>query len=83
MEPNSMYFSAEMVKAGEMTKFIDQLNALSYGKGSFYNDIHIKPEDAGAFVVEWVQVPWDHAYGGYFVFVGDDECVCSVDDTDE
>ena len=38
-----------------------------------YNDIHIKPEDLGAFTIEWVQVPWSGEYGGRFEYLEEDE----------
>ena len=72
---NSQYFSKQQVENGEMTEFINLLCKLSYGEGSNYNDIRIKPEDLGAFVVEWAEVPWSHQYGGSFVYVEEDEVV--------
>jgi len=68
MYMNHVYFSKEQVTAGEMNKFLNLLFEQCYGEGNDYNDIHIYPEDLGAFTVEWEQVPWSHEYGGRFVF---------------
>ena len=77
---NRMYFSGPMFESGEMAKFIETLCAQAYCKQdpdvALYNDIRIRPEDCGAFSVEWVQVPWDGAYGGSFQYVDEDEVVC-------
>lgn len=75
MEKNSMYFSKEMIEEGQLTSFLRELLEQSYGKGGYYNDIHVLPADLGAFVVEWVQLPWDHDYGGSFQYVDDDQVV--------
>lgn len=75
MEVNSQYFSKEQVEAGEMTEFINVLLKQCHGKGNRYNDIHIKPEDCEAFSVEWINVPWDNAYGGSFQYVDEDQAV--------
>lgn len=77
---NRMYFTDSMVESGEMAKFIETLCAQAYCKQdpdiALYNDIRIHPEDCGAFSVEWVQLPWDGAYGGNFQYVDEDEVVC-------
>jgi hypothetical protein len=70
---NSQYFDDEQVKEGQLTSFINLLNNEAYGAGKYYNDIHIKPADCGAYIVEWVQVPWDGAFGGSFQYVAEDE----------
>lgn len=75
MSINTQFFSKEQVDAGEMTEFISLLTKQSYGKGNRYNDIHIKIEDYGAFSVEWVEVPWSHAYGGSFTYVDEGQVV--------
>ena len=72
---NSQYFSKEQIKAGEMQKLLDFLMAEAYGAGDHYNDIHIKPEDCGAFVVEWAQVPWSHDWGGQFVLLKEGQVI--------
>ena len=75
-----MYFTKEDVEAGLMTKLINYLCDYSYASGprefSHYNDIHIKPEDCNAFIVEWEQTPWSHDYGGKFEYVDEDQEVC-------
>ena len=73
---NSVYFSREDVSKGLMAEFIAVLCRNTYESENLMNDIHIKPEDIGAFAVEWVQVPWDHSYGGKFEFVDEDQEVC-------
>ena len=75
---NKMYFSSEMVAAGELTKFVSILLEQSYSKSNLYNDIHIYPEDLGAFIVEWVQLPWDHCYGGRFEYVDEEHEVVPI-----
>jgi hypothetical protein len=56
---NSQYFSEEQVKAGEMDAFLKALRAQDYGKGGYYNDVHIKPADCGAYSVDWAQLRWE------------------------
>ena len=56
---NSQYFSEEQVKAGEMDAFLKALRAQDYGKGGYYNDVHIKPVDCGAYSVDWSQLRWE------------------------
>ena len=72
---NSMYFSEEQVKAGELAEFLNVLLKQSYGKGDSYNEIHIKPVGDQSFTVEWICVPWSGNYGGHFEFVNDDQLV--------
>ena len=72
---NSQYFSKEQIEAGEMAKLLDFLMNEAYGAGTHYNDIHIKPEDCEAFIVEWEQVPWDHSFGGRFAYLNEDEVI--------
>ena len=72
---NSQYFDEEQVKAGELYEFLSLLMKQCYGKGNNYNDIHIRPEDCGAFSIEWTTSPWDHSYGGRFEYVGEDQTV--------
>lgn len=74
---NSMYFSKEATSRGDLTRFVTMLNSMSYNDDNTYFDIHIRPEDLGAFVVEWAQVPWSHEYGGKFVYLDEDEVVTS------
>lgn len=70
---NSQYFSKEQIAAGELNEFLEVLLKQCYGKGITFNDIHIKPEDLGAFSVEWEAVPWSKEYGGHWQFIHDDE----------
>ena len=56
---NSQYFSEEQVKAGEMDAFLKALRAQDYGRGGYFNDIHIKPVDCGAYSVDWAQLRWE------------------------
>lgn len=71
---NSMYFSKKELDA--MYELVRFLNEQSY-KSESYNDIHIFPADLGAFIVEWVQLPWNHSYGGNFIYVDDNQTVCT------
>lgn len=73
---NSQYFSKEQVDSGEFQQLLSFLMSESYGSGNHYNDIHIYPADCGAFIVEWVQLPWSHEYGGKgFQYVDEDQVV--------
>ena len=67
---NSMYFEG----LETCMEFIKTLCNLSLDDSGLYNDIHLYEEE-GAFIVEWVQIPYNHEYGGEFKFVDDDECV--------
>lgn len=60
---NRQYFSKEQIAAGELNDFLDVLLKQCYGKGDCYNDIHIKPEDCGSFVVEWETNPRSGEWG--------------------
>ena len=73
---NSVYFSKEDVGNGLMAEFIATLCRHTYESENLMNDIHIKPADLGAFVVEWEQAPWDHDYGGKFEYVAEDQIIC-------
>ena len=70
---NSQYFSKEQIENGELNEFLDILLKLCYGKGDNFNDIHIKPEDFGAFVIEWEETPWSGEYGGHWQYINDDD----------
>ena len=70
---NSQYFSKEQVIAGELNEFLEVLLKQCYGKSDCYNDIHIKPEDCGAFVIEWEKTPWSGEWGGHWQYIKDDE----------
>lgn len=73
---NTQYFDAEQIVSGEFTKFLRVLMDEAYGDGKYYNDIHIHPEDCGAFVVEWEQINWERHYDyGQFRFVDVDEVI--------
>ena len=70
---NSQYFSKEQVAAGELNEFLEVLLKQCYGKGTTFNDIHIKPEDLGAFIIEWETSPWSGEWGGHWQYIKDDE----------
>ena len=70
---NRQYFSKEQIAAGELNEFLDVLLKQCYGEGEYYNDIHIKPEDCGSFVVEWETNPRSYEYGGHWQYIQDDE----------
>lgn len=65
---NSMYFK-HLEDALAMVK---KLCELSLSEDDLYSDIHIY-ENETAFIVEWEQIPYDHAYGGTFKYVDEDE----------
>lgn len=75
MKTNTQYFSKEQIEAGEFDAFLKVLMNQAYGKGNRYNDIRIHPEDCGAFSIDWVELPWDGAYGGSFMYVEEDEVI--------
>ena len=86
-EYNSMYFPKEDIEKGLMQDFIAFLCRYSCVSNSeLYIDIHIRPDDLGAFIIEWVQVPWSHEYGGRFEYVGEEQEVVNLqeynDETD-
>lgn len=66
---NSQYFSKEQVQAGELDSFLKALRVADYGKGDCYNDVHVKPADCGAYVVEWAQLHWSGEEDKGFAFV--------------
>ena len=70
---NKQYFSKEQVEAGEFKQLLDFLMESSYGVSKYYNDIHIKPEDCGAFIIEWQNIPWDKSFGGHFEYIDEDD----------
>lgn len=70
---NSQYFSKEQIAAGELNEFLEVLLKQCYGKGTTFNDIHIKPEDSGAFIIEWETGPWSGEWGGHWQYVHDDD----------
>ena len=70
---NRQHFSKEQIADGELNEFLDILLKQCYGKGDTFNDIHIKPEDCGAFVIEWEEAPWSGEYGGHWQYIQDDE----------
>lgn len=70
---NSQYFSKEQVAAGELNEFLEVLLKQCYGKGTTFNDIHIKPGDCGAFIIEWETSPWSGEWGGHWQYIRDDD----------
>ena len=72
---NQQYFSKEQIEKKEHYKLLDVLISESYGAGTYYNDIRIKPEDCGAFIIEWAQENWNDDYGtnGKFVYIESDQ----------
>lgn len=75
-ETNSQYFSREAVKNGDLAEYVGVLMKQCYSKGGeHYNEILIRPEDCGAFVVESVQIPWGEEGRGRFEYVGEEQVV--------
>lgn len=60
---NSMYFDKN--SRGRMISLLELLLDMSYDDSGRYNDIHIKPEDCGAFSVEWSQERWSEPDGEF------------------
>lgn len=69
---NSMSFTPEEVEQGLHTKLIKYL--LDYNKNceKHYNDIHITT-DGYCLIVEWTNLPYDHAWGGRFEYLEENE----------
>ena len=70
---NSRYFSDKQIEAGELSEFINLLIKQSYGQSKNYSDIHIKPVDIGAVIVEWMDAPWNGEWGGHWQYIDDDD----------
>ena len=82
MAVNSMYFSKEAVENGELQKLLNYLMQYSYSENDSddmkkYCDIHIKPADCEAFIVEWSQEPWSNKFGdrGGFKYIECDQYI--------
>lgn len=60
---NSMYFDENSRE--RMISLLELLLDMSYDDSGRYNDIHIKPEDCGAFSVEWSQEHWSEPDGEF------------------
>lgn len=75
MKVNKQYFDSASIEAGEMQNFLDVLLKEANSNSKYFNDIHIYPVDGGAFVIEWVQVPYSREWGGSFKFVDEDETI--------
>ena len=72
-----MYFDKN--SRGRMISLLELLLDMSYDDSGRYNDIHIKPEDCGAFSVEWSQESWKYIHDrGGFQYVGADDEICSL-----
>lgn len=67
---NSMYFK----NLDDALAMVKKLCELSLSDDDLYSDIHIYEEET-AFIVEWEQVPYDHAHGGTFKHVDEGEKV--------
>lgn len=67
---NSMYFE----NLNEAVSFIEHLHQISKNSDELFNDIHTYMEESGV-IVEWVQVPYNHDYGGQFKYVGEDQYI--------
>ena len=67
---NSMYFE----NLDEAISFIEHLHQISKNSNRVFNDIHTYIEESGV-IVEWVQVPYDHTYGGQFKYVDEDQYI--------
>lgn len=70
---NRQYFDKNQVADGELNELLNVLLKQCYGAGGSFNDIHIKPEDSGAFILEWESCPWSGAWGGHWQYINDDD----------
>lgn len=70
---NKQYFDKNQVAEGELNELLNVLLKQCYGTGGNFNDIHIKPEDSGAFVLEWESCPWNGDWGGHWQYIRDDD----------
>lgn len=73
---NSLTFDA--TKPNERKHFEAFLKTLIDYNADFdndhFNDIHIKQEE-NLIVLEWMQIPYSHEWGGTWQFVGEDEVI--------
>ena len=69
---NSVYISKEAYEAKEHLALLKYLMDASYGASEYCFDIHITPEDCGAFRIEWIQRPWDNSFGEKFVCLNEE-----------
>ena len=65
---NSMWFD-------NIDDVLELVKYLLKGTNSYYNDVRIIPEDTDAYVVEWVQLPWNREWGGKFSYVDENQTV--------
>ena len=63
---NSMAFAP-----GEKSAMMELLNCLTHMEIDGYNEIRIS-NDGYCDIVEWERIPYDHAYGGQFVYVDEE-----------
>ena len=70
-EYNSMSFSREAMKEGLHLELIKYLVNYHLNNDYHFNDVHITT-DGETLIVEWEQVPYDHAFGGSFQYVEED-----------
>lgn len=70
--PNKMVFS-EQECANSFILWLTNYNK-NNNDNDQYNDIHIYQEDE-FIVVEWVQIPYNHEYGGKFEFVDENQSI--------
>lgn len=70
---NYMSFTPEEAEAcAELLATLLHINALDK---DHYNDVHITT-DGYCTIVEWAWVPHNHAYGGQFKYVDEDQETC-------
>lgn len=71
---NSHAFTPEEVEKGLHLKLLKTLLELSNESTEHYNDIHIT-SDGYCTIIEWVNVPYSHEWGGQFNFVDEDQVI--------
>ena len=73
-EYNSQSFTPEGVEKGLHLEFLKSLLDLNTKLTDRYNDIHIT-NDSYCTIIEWDCVPHDHAYGGEWKYITEDNVV--------
>lgn len=72
---NTQYFAKEQYESGALSAFVKALMDQSYDAGGTKNEIRIRPEDLGAYSVDWIQIPWSGEYGGSLEFLDEDQVI--------
>ena len=74
MKPNSMSFIPKEVEQGLLNKLIDYFLLYNKTSNDHYIDFHVTT-DGYCMIVEWVDLPYSHEWGGSFQYVDEEEQV--------